>query len=270
MNLTETRVFSFGGGWQSVAVLALQAMGKLPKPYDAFVFASVGYESEPDTHDYFEQVATPFAEKFGIRLEQTIRRRRDGTEYPLLENVMGDTRSVPIPVRMSNGAPGNRTCTVDWKIKVINRWVKATGIKRVTMGLGFSMDEAERCRPEQTQWYIEDGFEKRVDYPLIDLQIFRDQLQAIFTEAGLPEPPKSACFYCPFTSRSRWIEMKRTNPERFAQALEIERRINEKRETMKRDYVRLHPDGPLEISVPDQLPLIDFETGGCDTGYCFT
>lgn len=34
------RVFSFGGGVQSTAVLALQAMGKLPDPYDAFLFAT--------------------------------------------------------------------------------------------------------------------------------------------------------------------------------------------------------------------------------------
>lgn len=267
----EMRVFSFGGGWQSVAVLALQAMGKLPKPYDAFVFASVGYESEPETHDYFNEVALPFAEEFGIRLEMTMRRRKDGTEWPLLESVVADNRTIPIPVYMANGAPGNRSCTGDWKITVIDKWIRAQGATSATIGLGISMDEGERVRPAMMEWHKVPGFRRRVDYPLIGLRLFRENLQAVYAEAGIPGPPKSACFYCPFSSRSRWIEMKRNDPQRFAQAIEIQNIINAKREKLGRDAVTIHPDGLLENVVGDQLPLFDFETGGgCNSGTCFT
>ena len=40
------RTFSFGGGVQSTAVLVLQAQNKLPEPYDVFLFANVGDDSE--------------------------------------------------------------------------------------------------------------------------------------------------------------------------------------------------------------------------------
>ena len=40
------RTFSFGAGVQSTAVLALQALGRLPDPYDVFLFANVGDDSE--------------------------------------------------------------------------------------------------------------------------------------------------------------------------------------------------------------------------------
>lgn len=48
-------------------VLALQALDKLPNPYDVFVFANVGDNSENQaTLEYIEQRAKPFAEKHGI------------------------------------------------------------------------------------------------------------------------------------------------------------------------------------------------------------
>jgi hypothetical protein len=63
----EIRVFSFGGGVQSTAVLVMQAFNMLPQPYDAFVFANVGADSEnPATIQYVEEYAKPFAEEFGI------------------------------------------------------------------------------------------------------------------------------------------------------------------------------------------------------------
>jgi hypothetical protein len=58
----DVRIFSYGGGVQSNAVLVLQATGQLPEPYDYFVFANVGNDSEnPDTLHYLEAVAKPYA-----------------------------------------------------------------------------------------------------------------------------------------------------------------------------------------------------------------
>ena len=63
------RTFSFGAGVQSTAVLALQALGKLPEPYDVFLFANVGDDSEdPRSLDYYHKFHVPFAEKHGIEL----------------------------------------------------------------------------------------------------------------------------------------------------------------------------------------------------------
>lgn len=274
------RVFSFGGGWQSVAAVVLQAQGKM-KPYDLFVFASVGYDSEPETHDYLNQVLMPYAARHGIECVTTSR------DKGLLEALRSDTRSVQIPVYMANGAPGRRTCTTDWKIRQVDRFVRrlVTPNCHVEIGLGFSMDEQERCRPERQQWHAHEqenakrprpiGFNKRNTYPLlteVEKPIWRTDIPAIIESAGLPVPPKSACWYCPFSSRTRWIEMRRNNPARFAEAVALERRINEKRELLGRDPVYLHSSlAPLEQAVGDQPPLFDFETGGgCQSGVCFT
>lgn len=78
------RIFSYGGGVQSTAVLVLVAEGVLK--YDALVFANVGDDSEsPDTLEYLREVAWPYAERHGIRLEEVSRRRRDGSVETLMQ-----------------------------------------------------------------------------------------------------------------------------------------------------------------------------------------
>ena len=71
------RLFSFGGGVQSTAVLVLASQGRVQ--YDAFVFANVGEDSEhPDTIAYLHQVAMPFAQRHNIELLELRRETGDG------------------------------------------------------------------------------------------------------------------------------------------------------------------------------------------------
>ena len=95
------RLFSYGGGVQSNAVLALQASGEVY--YDVFVFSNVGDDSEnPDTLAYIEEYAKPFAERHGIPFFEVQKTRRDGRKDTLVDWIYRTERSVPIPARMSN------------------------------------------------------------------------------------------------------------------------------------------------------------------------
>src|SRR5689334_21506125 len=115
--MSELRVFRFGGGVQSTAVLCLAAQGKIP--YDHFVFAHVGADSEnPDTLDYIERYTKPFCEAHNLSFV-TVQKRVRGIKEPV--TLVGELRrakkSVIIPVRMAgSGALGNRNCTTDFKI----------------------------------------------------------------------------------------------------------------------------------------------------------
>jgi hypothetical protein len=242
------KIFSYGGGVQSNAALVLQAQGKLN--YDAFVFANVGNDSEnPDTLDYIVDVARPFAEKHGVELVEVAKKGKTLYQYAMAEN-----RTVPIPARMSNGAPGNRKCTGDWKIKVIRR-----AYKGAIMGLGISLDEYHRMRNEPD-----------LEYPLIDLRLTRRMCHDIIRNAGLPDPPKSACWFCPFQSPKAWMTLRAESPELFQSAVELEERLNEKRQSFGKDAVRLHPSLlPLDRAVADQ-PMLWDEMSVCESGFCFT
>lgn len=68
-----------------------------------------------------------------------------------------ESRSLPIPVRMSDtGAPGTRSCTMDFKIRVIGKWLKehgATAETPATVGIGFSTDEMHRANRKRAHDY---------------------------------------------------------------------------------------------------------------------
>jgi 3'-phosphoadenosine 5'-phosphosulfate sulfotransferase (PAPS reductase)/FAD synthetase len=162
------RYFSFGGGVQSTAVLVLAVQGRVQ--YDAFLFANVGNDSEnPATIEYVERVAKPYAAANGVELVELHKTTR-GQPETLLQYAHRTQRSIPIPAYMGSGAPGNRTCTSDFKIDVIARYQKqhgATPAAPCITGLGISMDEIQRARTDSgIAWQV-------LDYPLLDLRMYR-------------------------------------------------------------------------------------------------
>lgn len=264
------RTFSFGGGVQSTTALVLAAQGEPLLAGRTFLFANVGADSEKtETLDYVHQIAMPYAEANGIQLLELQRRPRrgryKGRVETLYQRLVDDNRSIAIPARLSNGAPGNRACTVDFKIRVIAAWLKAHGATvddPAITGIGFTMDEVERMKDSNRIAY------QVLDYPLLDLHLSRSHCYPIIQDAGLPVPPKSACWFCPMQRIIEWQRLRSGNPELFARACALERRINEKRGAVGRDIVYLHRAlRPLDEAVGLQLEL-DFDDE-CDSGYCF-
>lgn len=263
-------IFSCGGGVQSTACLVLAAQGIIP--YRTFIFANVGDKSEsPATIAYIRDHLKPYATAHGIQWVDVQRTRRDKTKADLWDELHKPTRSVPIPVMMQNGAPGRRSCTVDFKIRPIAAWIKRNAPGCI-LGKGISTDEPHRATPSRES----DCYSSA--YPLIEHGLSRSDCIRIATDAGLPQPPKSSCWFCPYRTTSGWTEMKRTDPERFAAAAALEAHLNRKRAAMGRDAVYLSGIGarrglPLDQVIPDQLGLfpewID-EQDGCESGYCMT
>lgn len=261
------RAFSFGGGVQSTAVLVLTAQGILH--YDAFLFANVGDDSEnPDTLTYISQHAKPFAAHYGINLVEVRRRLRSGSEAEtLLQWTTNPTsRTIGIPVRMANGAPGNRTCTETYKIRVVARWLRehgATPQNPATLGMGISMDEFWRMR--NASGYKHYGLE----YPLIDRSLSREACREIITAAGLPIPPKSSCWFCPFHKLAEWQAMEREHPERFDRAAALEQQLTIKRASLSRDAIYFTSKGkPLREAIHSSDGR-EVDDATCDSGFCF-
>ncbi|MCL5266683.1 MAG: phosphoadenosine phosphosulfate reductase [Bacteroidetes bacterium] len=265
--VSPVQVMSFGGGVQSVAILVLSAQGKLP--YKHFLFANVGDDSEyPGTLEYFRHVALPFAESEGLHLWEVRRRMKDGTPETLIGRLRRTKSSISIPIRMQNGAPGNRTCTTDFKIKVIAKELKEMGATKENpgiVGIGISTDEAHRANNRTViAW-------ERTEYPLLKLRLSRSDCARIIRDAGLPEPPKSACWFCPFHRPSEWQRLQREEPELFQKAVELERFINERRRRLGKDSVWLTRFGkPLDEVFSVTQTELPFELDNCESGYCMT
>jgi hypothetical protein len=263
------RVIAYGGGVQSTALLVLAATGRIEFP--TFLFCNVGDDSEhPDTLAYVREVAVPYAAANGITLEILDRHRRDGTTETLYGRLTApESRSLPIPVRMANGAPGQRSCTADFKIRVIAKWTKARGATPetpATIGIGISVDEIERANNRKVEPHEE------IVYPLLELGLRRTDCQRVILEAGLPVPGKSACYFCPFHRVAMWEDMARDRPDLFNRAADLEATLNTRRDTLGKDHVYLTRYGmPLRDAISDrQLVLFDDGAESCDSGYCMT
>lgn len=270
--MTAPRIISYGGGVQSTAMLVLAVAGRID--VDAAVFANVGDDSEhPATLTYVRTVAQPWAAERGLPVHILDRVRRDGTVETLWARLMReDSRSLPIPVRMSNGAPGTRSCTADFKIKVVGRWLRehgATPETPATVCIGISTDEVERLSNKRAAPY------EQPTYPLIDLGLSRSDCTRIIADAGLPVPGKSSCYFCPFHRPAMWAEMRRDEPALFWRSVELERTLNRRRDTLGKDHVYLTRFAkPLDEAIGEaQQQLPGFESiaeAGCDAGYCWT
>jgi hypothetical protein len=269
---TELRAVSYGGGVQSTALLVLAAQGRIDFPL--FLLANVGDDSEhPDTLRYLRTVAMPYAGEHGIELVELHRIPTKGAHAGEVETLYGHlmregSRSLPIPVRMSNGAPGTRSCTADFKIRVVGKELRRRGGTTETpaiIALGISTDEIERAAP---------GIDPRAPYqhrvyPLLDLGLSRHDAARLIAAAGLPVPPKSACWFCPFHDKEAWRKLKRETPDLFDRACDLEHTLNDRRDELGKDHVYLTRYAkPLAETVDDQLVLDGMD--GCDSGWCHT
>lgn len=265
--MSALRTFSYGGGVQSTAALVLAAQGKIDFPI--FLFSNVGDDSEhPATLEYVNAIAKPYAQSQGVELHELRYTRRDGRQPTLYSEVVGDSRSVDIPMRVSNGMPGNRSCTADFKIGVVDKWLKAHGASKdapAIIGLGISIDEYQRMRTDNPRSPF-----KTTAYPLIDLRLARQDCINVIERAGLPVPPKSSCWFCPFHRLTEWRRMKEHEPELFAASIALEQRVNEKRAGFGKDALWLTDKMiPLDRAVQHTQHEMDFEDA-CESGFCMT
>ncbi len=264
------KVFSFGGGVQSVACEMLAAQGQLD--YQHFAFCNVGDDSEnPATLAYYRDYALPYVQSHGLHLFELRYTRRDGSQETLFQRLTrSGSRSIGIPVRMSNGAPGRRACTVDFKIKQVDRWLRSAGAvsSGAMVGLGISFDERLRVRypltDPETPW-------KQREYPLVDRCIDRAQCLEIIKRAGLPVPPKSSCWFCPYHSRQEWQDMRHAQPDLFGRAVALERLLNDRRASLGLDRVYFSSKlKPLDQATTEYKQVSFFEEDDiCESGYCF-
>lgn len=291
--ITPYRLFSAGWGTQTTAVLVLQAQGKLPRPYDEFIWGNVGDDSEhPETIAYYNDHIVSFAAKHGIKLTER-QKLYKGKPITLKEYFWNVPTSMPLPLYFSETGKANRKCTVDFKVEVVNRYIKQElSATHVVEGLGFSREEGHRIYKKYPYWHDVNvswdaklkrwkfgkplGFWRLFEFPLAELQLNRADCIKLVMDAGLPEPPPSLCWWCPFQGRSRLLDKKQNHPAVFSEMVRMEdhanlvyNRLNHNAKKSKAVY--FHPDRIPLAQMPDQLTLWDEyadKDGVCEIGIC--
>ena len=125
----------------------------------------------------------------------------------------------------SKTAAIGRSCTADYKMKPVRRIMKELcGIKRgqkettVTQWIGISWDEIQRMKYPRDEW-------NQHRWPLIEKKIQRHQCIQWMRDNGYPEPPRSACYYCPFHSDTEWRRLRDHEPVEFQKAIEFDKEL---------------------------------------------
>jgi hypothetical protein len=249
----ETLTWSYGGGTQSVALVLLVAMGKLPKP-DLIVMADTGDEAT-ETWEYTFRYVLPLLDTLGLTIELAPHELATVDLY-------GHNGDLLLPAYTHTGRFPTY-CSSEWKKYVFRRYVRSKGIERCVTWLGMSADEVERIKPSEVQW-------QQYAWPLaFDVPLTRAGCVQLVLNYGWPHPPKSCCWDCPNRRNPQWLRLKTQYPGDFARAVTRDKQI---RAADPLHAVYLHasrqPLDEVDFTRPD-TPLFSDEHDGCQTGYCF-
>lgn len=180
-------ILNWGGGVNSTAMaVGYAARGIVP---DLVIWSDTGGE-KPATYAY---VDTFDAWLKTMGFPALVRVAKDG---PTLEQYCLDRGELPAIVY------GFKSCSDHWKRRPIHNYVKAwaPAVEAWAAGipcrkaLGYDADEERRVKPDSDKRYAN-------EYPLIEWDWGREECIQAIKDAGLPVPPKSACFFCPSSKK---------------------------------------------------------------------
>jgi hypothetical protein len=97
-------------------------------------------------------------------------------------------------------------------------WQECQADPLITQWMGISADEAVRAKESRIP-YIKDI------HPLLDANMTREDCYKWMRSHGYPDPPRSACYFCPYHSDAEWIRLRDQEPNEFAKAVDYERQL---------------------------------------------
>lgn len=233
-------VISLGAGVQSSAMLLMAARGELEhlgEPPLA-VFSDTKHEA-PAVYEWLAFLRME-AYRAGIEVAET-------TAGDLLEAATESSfNPIPLYRRNADGSTsiGQRQCTYQFKIRPLRAELRRRGYgpsRPVEMWLGITTDETERMKPSNVQWATN-------RWPLIELGMSRESARHWLLRNGYPEPPKSACYFCPFFSERRYAQMRESDPETWEKAVAAD------------EAMRLTPEGDEQFVLKTLVPLRELQT----------
>lgn len=203
----ETLVTSYGAGTNSTAKL-IEMFNRGTRP-DLILFADTGAE-RPETYDYVEV--------FSLWL-----RERDFPEITVVKNAITLEDDCLKRKALPSLAYGFKTCSQRWKAeqqdKYLNNWQRAREVwksgEKIIKTVGYDAGEWHRAKDYEDKKY-------KLWYPLIEWEIDREQCTKIICKAGLPQPGKSSCFFCPSMKKHEILELRDNHPDLLRRALDIE------------------------------------------------
>jgi hypothetical protein len=241
-------VWMYGGGRQSACIAALIIQGKLPRP-DYAAIADTGREKS-STWNYLSKVVQPV-----LPFKINIVSKSEFSTVDLWGGKDGETLLIPAYTN-ETGQTGKLStfCSNEWKVRVVERWLRKRDVFNHQSWIGFSHDEPRRwlkMKAAQGEY---------VRLPLVDdTPTTSEQTVEIVKEMGWPEPPHSSCWMCPNMRDVEWASL---SPDEFEKACVLDEEVR-----LKDPHAFLHSSClPLR-----QVKFIKTseEPRPCESGVCF-
>lgn len=227
----KLRTISLGAGVQSTTMALMATRGELTPMPDYAIFADTGDEPAP-VYKHLEWLMSPGVLAFPVVIV-TERGRKLGDEILKAtrgESIRGSHARPPFFVANPDGSLGqvHRQCTGDYKIVPIEREIRRLlGLKfrqrwpktpQVEQWIGISLDEIIRMKPSRIPTI-------QARWPLVEKRLSRSDCLLWMERHGFPQPPKSACTFCPFRSNEQWRQLKASDPAGWDKAVEVDAAI---------------------------------------------
>jgi len=254
---TKWNVLNLGAGVQSSCLALMAAKGEITPMPDFAVFADTQAEPQSvyDWLDWLEkQLPFPvYRVTKGDLTEDSLRVHIAKAGHERVQRI------IPAFGLLKDGtktAAIGRSCTADYKVQAIVREIRnRCAIKRgqkeisVTQWIGISWDELQRAKKASHEF-------TQHRWPLIEIKMRRHDCLNWMKQNGYPEPPRSACVYCPFHSDTEWRRLRDEEPHEFQKAIKFDKQI---REVHKNHNKRLNMEVYLHNSCKP-LDEIDFDS----------
>tara|TARA_R110000868_G_scaffold51318_7_gene162899 strand:- start:829 stop:1680 length:852 start_codon:yes stop_codon:yes gene_type:complete len=222
---TPFTFLSLGAGVQSSCLALMAAKGEVTPMPDSAIFADT--QAEPASVykwlDWLEtQLPFPVVRVTRGSITDESLRVREFKNDPSRKWVKS---LIPAYIENPDGTRGimGRQCTFSYKVEELEKASRTlAGIKRgqkevtVTQWIGISWDEMQRMKEGRKAWV-------KHRWPLIEMRMTRRKCLEWMKSNGYPEPPRSACMYCPFHSNEEWRRLRDHEPEAFAASIKFEK-----------------------------------------------
>jgi hypothetical protein len=239
-------IISLGAGVQSSTMAIMAAKGDLPMPQGA-VFSDT--QNEPRrVYDYLKYLKSILPYPVHIVTKGHI-------TNDMISSIDNGTRFPTAPFFTQNDITGKkgmlrRQCTNDYKIQPIRQKIR-------------ELCGVARMKPARDKYILN-------KYPLIDLNMSRQDCLDYLKKNNIPLPEKSACIVCPYHNDAYWHFMKTERPEEFAEAVAFDKKIRLGSRSIK-DKVYLHrkciPLDEVEFDKKETDKQLDMFNNEC-TGMC--
>ena len=206
-------VVCYGGGTDSTAEL-IEMVKRDIRP-DLILFADTGGE-RPETYWYIVMFSLWLVGK-GFPPITTVKKVDKNGDIMTLERNCLEQKMLP------SLAYGFKTCSQKFKAapqdKFCNHFPLAIETwkrdEKVVKAIGYEFGEERRAKN-----YDDNKYEYW--YPLIEWEMDRDACKKAIADAGLPQPGKSSCFFCPSMRKTEIFELRDSHPDLLKRALAME------------------------------------------------